>query len=148
MRPDEQRGFAIVTALFIVVVLAALGAFIATISASQHAGSALDAQSAFAYQAARAGSEWGIDNVVNGSPAAPPDTVTCSATVPAPPIVLDGVTVSVCLQRLASGDTSEIGLVSIWRVTATACNLPLGGVCPGDTTNPNYVERQISVLVE
>jgi hypothetical protein len=54
------RGFAIVSAIFILVVLAALGAFMVTISSSQQVGSALDVQGVRAYQAARAGIEWGL----------------------------------------------------------------------------------------
>ena len=55
MRPDRQRGFTVVTAIFLLVVLAALGGFIATISTTQHIGSALDVSGARAYQAARSG---------------------------------------------------------------------------------------------
>ena len=47
-RPERygQCGFAIVSALFILIALAALGAFIATVSSTQHAGSALDVDGA------------------------------------------------------------------------------------------------------
>ena len=151
MRPSSQRGFAIIAAIFILVLLAGLGGFIATISSAQHAGSALDVQSAFAYQAARAGTEWGVDKVINGTPAAPPDTVTCSTTLPVPAIVISGITVTVCLKRLASGDSAEIGLGSIWEVTSTACSATSTGSCPGssvDVASPYYVERRISLLVE
>lgn len=140
MRPERQRGFAIITAIFILVVLAALGGFVATISTTQSAASAMDVQSAYAYQAARAGTEWGIDKVLNGVPvtACPATTLTLSG----------GMTVPVCLQSVASGAATEIGLGTIWRITATACNITSGGSCPGDLSNPNYVERQLTVLVE
>ena len=39
-----QRGFAIVSAIFLLVALAALGGFIATVSTTQHIGSAQDFQ--------------------------------------------------------------------------------------------------------
>lgn len=55
----RQSGFALVTAIFILVVLAGLGAAMVTISTSQHTTVAMDIQSARAYQAARAGIEWG-----------------------------------------------------------------------------------------
>ena len=55
----RQNGFALVTAIFILVVLAGLGAAMVTISTSQHTTVAMDIQSARAYQAARAGIEWG-----------------------------------------------------------------------------------------
>lgn len=156
-RPERQRGFAIVSAIFILVVLAALGGFIATISTTQNAGSALDIQSAYAYQAARAGTEWGIFQVVNGAPATPANTVACSATVPAPAISFNGMTVTVCMQQqaaapgsaLPAGAVTEAGLTAIWLITSTACNIPDGlGNCPGNAVSPNYVERRLTVLVE
>ena len=55
----RQRGFALVTAIFILVVLAGLGAAMVTISTAQHTTVAMDIQSTRAYQSARAGIEWG-----------------------------------------------------------------------------------------
>ncbi|HEY6280567.1 MAG TPA: hypothetical protein VIW72_02070 [Burkholderiales bacterium] len=60
-----QSGFLLVTAIFLLVILAALGAFILTISGTQQTGSALDVQGSRAYQAARAGIEWGSYQVLN-----------------------------------------------------------------------------------
>lgn len=57
---SRLRGFTIVSALFVLVVLAALGAAILALSSSQHIGSALDIEGARAYQAARAGAEWAL----------------------------------------------------------------------------------------
>jgi MSHA biogenesis protein MshP len=54
----SQYGFLLVTAIFLLVILAALGAFILTISGTQQTSSALDVQGTRAYQAARAGIEW------------------------------------------------------------------------------------------
>ena len=98
-RLDRVRGFAIVSAIFILVVLAALGAFIVNVSTSMHVGSALDVQGVRAYQAARAGIEWGLYRqrqtvpascaaAASFTPAAATLTgftvsVTCAASVPA-----------------------------------------------------------------
>ena len=60
MRPERQFGFAIPTAIFLIVALAALGGFIVTVSTQQQIGSALDVTGARVYQAARAGTEWGL----------------------------------------------------------------------------------------
>ena len=57
------RGFAIVSAIFILVVLSVLGAAMVSLSTSQHLGSAQDVQGARAYQAARSGVEWGLYQV-------------------------------------------------------------------------------------
>jgi len=52
-------GFSLVTAIFLLVVLAALGAAMVRFSGAQQTTVAMDIQSARAYQAARAGIEWG-----------------------------------------------------------------------------------------
>jgi len=45
-------GFAIVSAIFLLVVLAALGAFMVTFSTTQHTAAATDLEGTHAYQAA------------------------------------------------------------------------------------------------
>jgi Tfp pilus assembly protein PilX len=60
----SQCGFLLVTAIFLLVILAALGAFILTISGTQQTSSALDVQGSRAYQAARAGIEWASDQLL------------------------------------------------------------------------------------
>lgn len=54
----RQHGFSTVAAIFLLVVLAALGAFMVTLSTTQHAAVTLDLQGARALAAARAGVEW------------------------------------------------------------------------------------------
>ena len=67
----KQNGFAAIAAIFLVVILAALGAFMVTFSNTQQLTSAQDLQGSRAYWAARAGLEWGIGSVV-ASTAMPP----------------------------------------------------------------------------
>jgi MSHA biogenesis protein MshP len=55
-----QRGMSLVTAIFLVVVLAGLAGAMARIFIGQQTSSALDIQGVRAYQAARAGIEWGV----------------------------------------------------------------------------------------
>lgn len=133
----RTRGFAIVSAIFILIVLSVLGAFILTISSGQQLGSALDVQGARAYQAARAGIEWGLFSQLRNG--------TCAATtnfVP-PAVTLTGFTVTV--QCVAVADAS--GGPTVYQVTSTACSEPLAGACP-NTTNPSqlYVERRLTVV--
>lgn len=136
--PDrrKQEGFAIVSAIFILVALAVLGAFIAAVSSMQHVGSALDVQGAQAYQAARSGTEWGVRQALDGS---------CAAANIGP---LNGFTISVNCNRVASGDAVETGLIELFEIRATACNQPIAGACPGTVAANGYVERQISVVGE
>lgn len=152
------RGFAIVSAIFILVVLAALGAFIVNISANQQIGSALDVQGVRAYQAARAGIEWGLYRVQSSAAynfsygpgpgpvgTAAPNTRTCPASpasfVPTAP-TLGGFTITVSC--LVAPDPN--GGPSIFTVVSTACNQPNAGACP-NITNPgaNYIERRLEV---
>ncbi|KAF3998982.1 hypothetical protein HAV38_03235 [Glaciimonas immobilis] len=59
-RSFRQRGFALVSAIFLLVVLTVLGAFMLTLSTVQHATANQDLQGSRALQGARAGIEWGI----------------------------------------------------------------------------------------
>ena len=53
-----NSGFSLITAIFILVILASLGAAIVTITGVEQTSSALDVQGSRAYQAAHAGIEW------------------------------------------------------------------------------------------
>ena len=137
-RPDRRiGGFAIVSALFIIVALAVLGAFIAVISGGQQIGSTYDLNGSRAYYAARAGAEWGAAGVIGGA--------ACPSTTPP---ALNGMTISVLCEKTASGDAVEAGLGTIWTITSTACNQPAGGACPGNAGGANYVERRVRIVVE
>jgi MSHA biogenesis protein MshP len=60
-----QRGFSLVSAIFLLVVLAGLGAAMATFSTSQNRNLAMDVLGARAYQAAQAGVEWAAFNIAS-----------------------------------------------------------------------------------
>ena len=77
--PHPQRGFAAIAAIFLLVVLAALGSFMLSFSNTQQLTSAQDVLGTRAYWAARAGLEWGIGNVAGACPAKPV-TLTAAAT--------------------------------------------------------------------
>lgn len=147
MRPEAQRGFALATAIFLVVVLAALGAFIVTVSGLQHTSSARDVVGSRVYQAARAGIEWGAYRVLRqGSPGVcPADTA-----IPMPAGTdLAGLTVNVrCARTEADEGTRLIATgnpVEVYVITATACNQP---PCPNEANpGPAYVERQLQAVL-
>ena len=61
----RAAGFAIPTAIFLVVILALLAAFLVRLSTMQSTTSAQDIQSTRAYHAARAGLEWGVFSVLD-----------------------------------------------------------------------------------
>jgi MSHA biogenesis protein MshP len=83
MYPDRQRGFTIAAAIFLVVILAALGAFAVTVSGLHQNSSAVDLQGSRAYQAGRAGIEWGAYQVLQNTAGA--FATACNAATYAAP---------------------------------------------------------------
>lgn len=66
---DAQGGFAIVSAVFLLVVLAALGVYMATIGGAQQLSTARSAGGVQAYFAARSGLEWAMQDIINAGAA-------------------------------------------------------------------------------
>ncbi len=127
-----QRGFSLISAIFLLVVIAALGTFAVTLSTTQQQSAALDVMSARAYQAARAGMEWGAYQVLQGG-------TTCAntnATLPAGTLsnTLSGFTVTVACTTSTHSDAGVT--INVYNLTSRATQ---GGV-----GTPNYVERQVS----
>lgn len=112
--PAGQRGFALITALFLLVAIAALAGFAVSLSSMRSEGQAMDISRMRAHQAALAGIEWasyrlqteslpwqgcrsGIELEVGGSLAPfSPVTVDCQASV------------------------YRVGATTSWRYTVTA----------------------------
>lgn len=131
-----QAAFALPSAIFLLVILAALGAFILTVSTSQHMGAALDVQGERAYQAARAGIEWGLFESARNT--------SCSSTT----LTFAGTTLAgfATTVSCSTSSASEGGIpVTVDQITATACNQP---TCPNSAPGPNYVERQITATLQ
>lgn len=123
------RGFGIVTAVFLLVVIAGLGAAIINLTTVQHTVSAFDIQGARAYQAARAGIEWGLYRQLRANSC----LATRSFAVPA-----SGFTVTVQCTL-----TTGPGALQRYQLLATACNQPVGGTCSAASAsnNTDYVQR-------
>lgn len=126
----RQRGFAAVAALFVLVVLAALGAFMVSISSSQQVNAARDIQGSRAYWAARAGLEWAV-----GSLAAAP------ATCPTPPapFTVEGFTVAVTCARTTFNEAGSTRVIYSLGSNASA---------GGASGSLSFVERSVSASVE
>lgn len=125
----HQHGFALVAAIILVVVLAGLTAFVASMVGGQSANQQLERMSRIADLAARAGLEWGGYQVMRQAvPVCSPTT-----TLPALPGTLAATTVNVTCTAAA---TTEGGSpVTVYQITAKAT---YGGV---NTSSPDYVER-------
>lgn len=133
-----QRGFSLIMAIFLIVVMAGMAVFLARVSSMQYHASALDEEGILAYQAARAGIEWGAYNArkvaVYPCPgAADPDTLTLSGA-------LANYTVSVTCVKTTATEGSTLGNVILYKITSTAKN---GNSPAGDY----YVERQLQATV-
>lgn len=126
-----QRGFAAIAAVFLVVVLAAMGAFMLTFSNTQQLTSAQDVQGSRAYWATRAGLEWAVGSLTISSAACP---------TPPAPFTVDGFTVTVSCARQTYSEGSNPAVV-IFQLGATATR---GGSVGG----VGYIERSLSVAVE
>ena len=149
MCPERHRGFALVSAIFILVVLAALGGFMVMVSTSQHVGEAVDIEGARAYLAARAGVEWAVYNVL----------VVDSSSCPTSPTNLSGlagtlsnfrVTVT-CAKTYGPTTCSSTGTdddICVYQIAATACS-PSSGACPNTAAvgTTSYVERRIQITI-
>jgi MSHA biogenesis protein MshP len=135
-------GFALVSAIFLITVLAALAAFIAYFSSTQQASSEADLMGARAYQAARSGVEWGAyQSLISSScpgAATPTNLAFAGSTLAA-----FTVTVTCVRNTYFEGGVS----VTIDRITANACTQPSGGgTCPNAAaTASTYYERDLTV---
>lgn len=130
-----QKGFAVIAAIFLIIVLGGLGLFMVAFTNNQQITSAQDLQGTRAYWAARAGLEWGISKVV-ASASAP--------TCPASPTTLSksfegGFTVNVYCRRTPyteAGSTRHL-----FQLTSTASSSASVG-------NIGYAERSVSAGYE
>lgn len=136
-----QRGFSIVTAIFLIVVLAALGAFAVSMFRVQQTSAAFDELGARAYQSAQAGIEWGAWQVLRG-----PGTCAAATGNLALPGSLALFTVTVSCTSTAHTEAGNP--VTIYQLTAVACNQPAAGACPNPAPGADYVERQVQGAVE
>ncbi len=134
MKNLRQKGFSLVSAIFLLVVVAALGAFAVTISTTQHQSQALDVMGARAYQAARAGIEWAAFNVATGP-------VPWAGCAPAATVALTGELAAfspITVNCIAASHVEGASTIWVYDVSAVAATT---GAVPGSL---DYVERQLS----
>jgi MSHA biogenesis protein MshP len=137
----RSAGIGLVTAIFLLVVLAGLGVAMVTVFTSQQQSSNLDVQGARAYQAARAGIEWGLfQQLRNGWCKEKDDTQSFGL-----PGGSSLSAFSVTVQCTGTG----AGPLRRWVIRATACNQPMAdGSCPTNPgNNSDYVERLVEVQI-
>lgn len=135
-------GFALPSAIFLLVILSLLAAFIVQISIKQQVGHSADLRGSRAAQAAQAGVEWGAyrllrDNVCNAATSFNAGGGLAEFTV----------TVSCQPAGLAGANDEGGNAVLVRRIVATGCSQPASGACPNPAPGVNYIERQFSSVV-
>jgi len=141
-RRRVNRGFSLVTAIFLLVVLSALGAYMVVFTGQQQTALQVDVLGVRAYYAARAGSEWALFRAIDpdNSIGPPPAFAACpSGTINTLGGSLSPFTVVVTCT--SSDHTESTRNIRVYEITATACN---NATC---TPAAGYVERQIVITV-
>lgn len=140
----RSAGAGLVTAIFLLVVLAGLAVALVSIFTSQRQGLLLDEQGARAYQAARAGIEWGLFQRLRGT------GCVAGATHPVALSgeVLGGFTVGVSCTRVDGPDSEDPAVdLDRWIIRSVACAPATSNACPEGSSNPDYVRRVIEVQI-
>lgn len=148
-RFSRQRGFGAVMAIVVLVILAALAAALTRFGTVQHLTAAQDVLAVRALAAARSGIEEGLYRALINDQC-PPDSSTSwqrdltadtgfhvSITCAASPLFHEGENTPGVPKAL-----------TVYTITATACNMPTGSGCPNKdaVTSPGYVERQLQTV--
>ena len=139
-RIQEEEGFAAIAALIVLVLLAALGSFLLTISNTAHLTSAQDVQGSRAYWAARGGLDWAAASVAASAPVAPAVSPPATCPTAAAPATLDGFALVVtCVGQSYSEGASTVRIFRLTSVASTA------GAVVG---SPGFIERSVSASME
>jgi len=151
---QPQQGLGMISAIVILVILASLGGAIVSLGSSQHMMSAQDVMAAKAWQASKAGNEWGLYFALK-TQTWPSAATTCDTASFGAPIAetLDltadtgfHVKVSCESRQYNEGETAPgvAKTVRIYRITSVACN---AATCPAaNASAAGYVERTRVVL--
>lgn len=127
----RQSGVSVITAIFLLLLMAMLAAAMVSIVSTSHVNMAADIGGIKAYQAARAGAEWGMYQLDPNAQS--PSLPTCvDGTPPIPDHAVD--------VRCSSSTYSEAGRqIGIYRITSVAT--PTSVRTPG-------IERRVEVTLE
>jgi MSHA biogenesis protein MshP len=144
MRPPlhlvRSAGVGLVTAIFLLVVLSGLAVTMVSLYTTQQASANLDLDGARAYQAARAGIEYGLFRRMRGTCTAngccPDASSRVVLSMPGDSSLRGFVVVVTCSQTGGANAPANI--------TSVACNIPdSNGRCDVVPNNPQYVQRRM-----
>jgi type II secretory pathway pseudopilin PulG len=131
----SEHGFALIAAIVLIVVLAAMAGFVASMVGGQSADQQLERMSGVADMAAQTGVEWGAYRVLNpvAAPPCPPgSTAPTGVLLPPLPGSLSAAQVRVRCARVTAVVTGEADIYQIISTATTAS---------GSVNSPDYVER-------
>jgi len=129
MKTKPDSGFAIVTAIFLLVVLAALGAFMVTLSGVHQTTPTQALDATRVYYGAKAGLDWGIQQAIAASSCAPSTPLTLTGNG------LNGVTATV---SCTTGGLTHTG-GNVYLITSTAERSTFGNI--------DYARRRMQATV-
>lgn len=144
----QVRGFSLVTAIFLLVVLSALGAFMVKFTGLQQNTVRVDVLGVNAYYAARAGINWAMYRALDPDNAIAPGATSFAAC---PSGTINGMggslatfTVVVSCSLTTPDATEANRTIRVYQITATACNQ---ATCPAPSPAPGYAERSVIVTL-
>lgn len=140
----RQKGIGLVAAIAVLVVLTGIAAAVVSLGTAQQTTSGQDILSARAWQAAKAGNEWGLYQALQNNACA-------KSTLDLRADTGFTVTVSCTTRQFREGENNSApGLartVTLFRIESVACN---AATCPSNDpatiASPFYVERTRVVL--
>lgn len=142
--PRKASGVAIVTAIFLLVVLAGLAVAVVSLTGTQQVTRTQDELGARAYQAARAGMEWALFRQLQDRNFNCAQISTFALPVNT---TLSGFTVTVRCEGPSAGFGAAGGgadpTAGRITITSTACNGAPGALCPAPTNSPDYIQRVV-----
>jgi len=128
----KQQGFSIVMAIFILVVLSLLAAYMVKLSGVQNATATYAIQGARAYHAAKAGAEWSVARIVNGG--------SCGNIAAASPLNftgLEGFSVALtCSNTIYSEGANNM---SVYKINSTSTFATYN--------SPDYISRHVEISI-
>ena len=150
-RRRAAGGFALMTAIFLLVILGAFAAFAVSFATNTAATHALSVQGARAYEAARAGIEWATYQVKDPNGTLAPGATNLPACFTSPtsltlPAVMGSFTVQVTCTRYPGSSATpsyheEGNKRSVFYVVVSTATLGTAG-------SVDYVERRLESRVE
>ena len=129
MSRSRSRGGALLTAIFLIVVLLGMGLAMMNLSGVQQDTSSKALLSARAYFGAKAGLDWGIQQAIAASACAASSSLNLTQEA------LNGVSVTVTCAQQRQGSASE----AVFYITSRATTGTLGSV--------SYAERRMEATI-